>query len=32
VLGDVLTADRALGGGDRIRIVRRARGAPFRWE
>jgi hypothetical protein len=31
-LGDVLGADRALGGGDRIRIVRRPRGAPFRWE
>jgi hypothetical protein len=31
-LGDVLAADRTLGGGERIRILRRARGAPFRWE
>jgi dienelactone hydrolase len=31
-LGDVLAADRALAGADRIRIVRRARGAAFRWE
>jgi len=31
-LGDVLAADRALSGGDSIHIVRRARGAPFRWE
>jgi len=31
-LGDVLAADRALAGGDRIHILRRPRGAPLRWE